>query len=223
MSKTILGIFPNRLVAEKAVAVLLEYGYHNDDVSIISKESREFAYEHPVLHSKTRTANNIILGILVGAILGALAGFGLSFVRGFQSTSIFNSIGIHGSLGVVFIGIILGLVIGALAGFAISSSRRVEISSYYQDSNSIVSSSGQKGQVMVVIPAADSEEQTVKDMLNRNGADNIKTIDANSRETNTTREASDFSRQFSPFRGGFAAGAKGGSSEANQEDKGISS
>ena len=203
MAKTLLGIFPNRPTADRTVAVLIEYGYRNDEISIISKDSDEFAYEHPAPPSGSRSANNIILGVLVGAIFGALVGFAVSYVPGFQSSSLLSDIGLAGSMGVVLVGAIIGAVLGGLIGFAVQPRRTIEKSSYYYDSRAL------PGQVIVAMPVSNSEEQGVRDILNRNGAENIRTIDM------TSYEDRDFSQEYTHARG--LAGLKGGKRDVDRD------
>jgi hypothetical protein len=190
MAKTFIGIFPNRVTADRAIDGLLHYGYRNDEVSVISKDRDKFEYEHPGTDADSGRVFGIVAGIIAGAIIGMLAGLGSFFIPGVASA--FSSLGFDGLAGSVILGALTGGILGGV--IALVTYRKSKPEYYFDELNSI-------GQVLVAVPSSNSEESDVKSILNEAGAENIQAINLNE------YVEAEYRSRFEPFR---MAGSKGG-------------
>lgn len=192
MAKTILGIFPDKIKADKAVDGLLHYGYRNDEVSVISKDGDRFEYEHPggqIIGSNTLLG--FATGFVVGAVIGAAAGFAAFYIPG--ATSMAESVGLTGVTGTMILGAVAGAIVGSILGLLASGKDEYKGMTY--------ENMEQYGQVLVAVPASNDEEIEVKDMLREYGAISFQTIDL------SEYVESEYRTRFEPMN---LAGFKGG-------------
>jgi len=70
--KTVAGIFDNKMVADKAVAELLDAGFTKDNISLIMSEETKKKFFRSTDDEANRTAKGATAGAAMGVALGAL-------------------------------------------------------------------------------------------------------------------------------------------------------
>lgn len=162
-TKSVFGIFPDRVTAEKGVDALRAENFRAEDISILLPETETSA---PIAHVKTTKAPEGATagagtGAVIGGTLGLLAGIGALGIPGLGP---FIAAGpIMGALAGAGLGGAVGGVSGALIGFGLPEyeARRYE---------GIVKSGG----ILISVHVDDTHwGEKAKDILERQGARDI--------------------------------------------------
>ena len=176
MAKTIIGILPNRELAQDAVERLQELDYDPKEMTIILKDDDKKGAK--ITGSATGGA---VSGVTTGGVVGALAG-------------LLVSAGILPGIGALFIGGPLvaalgpggaaavtasGAATGALAGGVLGLLGQLGLSA--QDAKNYEARI-KEGGVVVAVPARNGDEDEVKHVLTDHDAEQIRTVDMHEHE-----------------------------------------
>lgn len=130
MKQTTIGVFDERLLAEKAVgSVRSQLGIPSDDISFLYRdrqgEMKEVDTSSIVRRGSNSLSENISMGALAGAVLGALIGLAaeIGFVSVLTSflavgpiANIVSLTGINSAVGTIAVSALIGALLGALLG-----------------------------------------------------------------------------------------------------------
>lgn len=222
MTKTILGIFQEREHLEMAIDELKEKGLNPQDISIVMKDTREA--KEIGEDTGVGVAEGTLSGATTGAILGGLAGLlaaavipglGAFFIGG----PIAASLGLTGAAASTASGAATGALAGGLLGALMSWGLSEDEAKEYE-------TSVKSGAILLAVPAQEAEESSVKNILQKHHAQNIRSINTQQGEdrfetrTSTKRIADDEIREErqSFDQPVYATAAKGGKSSS--DDKG---
>jgi hypothetical protein len=158
---TVIGVFEDRIMAERALDDLYRTGFSHDDIGFIIRSMTLDDADPETIQRETATgaATGAVSGGVVGGLLGAAAallipGLGPALAGGILAVT----------LGGVALGAVAGSFVGALTGFGIPE----EDALYYQNEL-------ESGRIIVTVKAA-GRYQEAFDILRHNGA-----YDANTR------------------------------------------
>lgn len=155
--KTVLSTFPNRDVAEKAVAELRRNGF-GDDISIIAKDEQNKDQNR----YGTMDTDSVTDGAATGGMLGGLAGLAVGA----------GALAIPGIGPLIAAGPIAGLLSGAatggIAGGLVDWGIPQERSKFYEDKV-------KQGKILVSINTDDNRINEAADTLRRFGAQDVET------------------------------------------------
>lgn len=175
MTKTVLGIFENRLDAEAAVDDLKDIGYKTQDISIMMRDSQPLGV---MQDSGTAVADSTVSGAVTGGVIGGIAGLligiGAIAVPGIGALLIGGPLAAAlGATGVAATtvsgaatGVLAGGIIGALVGLGIP-----------QEDAKVYEESIKKGGILVAVPVLNDQEQEVEALLEDNGAQQIRSVE----------------------------------------------
>lgn len=159
----VYGIYPNRLMVEKAVAELKDAGFRHTDISVLfpaDGDTKEFAVEKET-KAPEGAATGAGTGAVVGGTLGWLVGIGTLAIPGLGP---FIAAGpIMAALAGAGAGGLVGGIAGALIGMGIPEyeAKRYE-------------GSIKKGGILLSVHADDSDwKNKGKDIMERTGAEDI--------------------------------------------------
>lgn len=195
MQKTVFGVFDDRFDAEAAMSDLEKVGYNPKDISIVMRDRekiKEFADDTGV-----DVAGGTVSGAATGGFIGGLAGLVASFVipglgAFFIGGPIAAALGLTGAAATAATGAATGAVaggfIGALVGFGVS-----------EEDARVYESRINEGAILLAVPAKSGEEIEVTDILEENGATNVRAVSSDDERMYTEE-----SMQYG------AMGAKGG-------------
>jgi hypothetical protein len=129
---TIVGVFDDRLQADRAVDELRRAGFRDDQVGVAMRYDAGSAADEAVDTTdagETAAGTGAITGVLTGLGLGALAGFGvLSGVIPVIGPAIAS-----GTLGVILSNAAAGAGVGGLVGALVGAGVPEDEAQYYQD------------------------------------------------------------------------------------------
>ncbi len=175
MTNMILGVFSDRPNAEHAIDELNSSGYDPKNISIIMKDKAE---ETAIAHNTGANvaggaASGATTGGVIGALAGLLVGIGAIAVPGVGALLIGGplaaALGLSGAAASTVSGAVTGALtgglLGALMGLGIPE---VDAKVYETRINA--------GGILVAVPAREGEGTEAKDILQSNGADQIRTI-----------------------------------------------
>jgi hypothetical protein len=159
----VFGIFPSRTQAERTVEALVQGGFSNSDISVLlpdTQGTKDFAHEKST-KAPEGTTTGVATGGTIGGTLGLLAGIGALAIPGVGP---FIAAGpIMGALAGLGVGGAVGGLVGALVGMGIPEYEAKRYEGRVKD-----------GGVLLSVHCATSDEITrAKDILKRNGADDI--------------------------------------------------
>jgi hypothetical protein len=214
--KTVLGIFSDREYAERAVNRLEDEGFRPQDISIVMKDRGDA--KHVAQSTGADVAGGATTGVATGAIIGgiagllvgvgaiALPGFGLLLAAG----PLAASLGLTGAAATTASGAVTGAVAGGLIGALVSLGLPEEDARIYE-------SRIREGGILVAVPTAIRGEELVRDILDDEGAEQIRTVRSSASDT---ADAQSYERIPSKHAGsrGMYAGAKGGRRTIGTED-----
>jgi hypothetical protein len=153
MANLITGLFDTESAAENAVAQLKQFGYGQNEISIIMKD-RNAANDvavHTGSHTMEGAGTGAAIGGTLGAVLAGLLGLGSITIPGFGLVA-------AGSLAAMLAGAgaggIAGTLIGALAGAGVPE----DVAPYYERGL-------QEGGIVVAVAAHPGDEQRVQQVL----------------------------------------------------------
>lgn len=174
MAKTILGIFTNREDAERALYKLEKEGYDPKDISIIMKDA---GYARKLARDTGATVvENVATGATTGGAIGALAGLlvAAGVIPGVGPLLIGGplaaALGLSGAAATTVSGAATGALAGGLIGTLVSIGVSKEEAKFYQDRI-------REGGILIAIPAYSKEIEHVMNILEANGADQIRAIE----------------------------------------------
>ncbi len=170
MAKTIIGVFPNRAFARRAIDVMLNYGYESHDISMISAEDGQFLFENPATNiASDSRVSHTIMGIFIGAVLGLLVGLIAPLIPGIRMDTLHHLLGLSSNTSLTLLTTAIGAAAGGIIGLLTGArSEEINRSEYY---------SREENQVMVAFAVPSNDEGEVKRLLRDNGVRSIKTID----------------------------------------------
>jgi outer membrane lipoprotein SlyB len=162
----LLGVFPNRELAEGAVDELEHAGYTPNQIGILAPGGKVEEAELPTGHQEDAAAK--------GAEAGALTGGGLGILAGTLAAVAFPGIGLAvtgGILTVIAGATAAGAALGAFAGPFIAMGLTEEEAKHYEKEF-------KAGRTIVVVQVQDPEqEDEVVTLLRSHGATMVKTRD----------------------------------------------
>ena len=183
-NKSVFGIYPSAMQAERAVDTLLRAGFSNQDISVLmpdDESTREFAHKKDT-KAPEGTTTGVTTGGIVGGTLGILAGIGAIAIPGVGP---FIAAGpIMGGLAGLGVGGAVGGLIGALVGMGIPEyeAKRYE-------------GRVKKGGVLLSVHCDTSEEiDRAKEMLKSTGAEDIASATEGSADYDKQRDRDDIDR-----------------------------
>ena len=172
MTKTVLGIFNDRVNAEAAIADLEKLDYNPKDLSIVLKDK----HDKEVIEENTGAnvaegavsgaATGLILGGLVGLVAAvAIPGLGALLVGG----PIAAALGLSGAAATT----VSGAATGALAGGLIGALTNLGLS---DDEAKVYEGKVSEGGILVAVPVRGDETGEVEDIFEENDATDVKSV-----------------------------------------------
>lgn len=174
MGKTVLGIFIDREDAEDALYELEFEGYNPKDISIVMKntaQGKQLAED-----TKATVTGNAAAGATTGGIIGALAGLlvATGIVPGLGALLIGGplaaALGLTGAAATTISGAATGALAGGLLGILTGLGISKEEAEVYEERI-------KEGGILIAVPAASDRVDEVMDILEDNGADQIRAIE----------------------------------------------
>lgn len=181
-NKTVVGIFHDFREANQAMQDLVSHGINRDDISLVANEHvsgqmREAGYDPTV---------NIGTGAGVGAAIGGAGGLLLS-LAGLAIPGIGPILAagpLVAALGGAGVGAAVGSIVGALMNLGIPE----EEAGHYAESV-------RRGDVLLAVKTNDMQAETVREVLDRNGAVDIENRVSNWRDEGYTK----FDQESTPY------------------------
>ena len=154
---TVVGVFEDRLHANKAIAELHQAGFTESQIGVAMRHA-EGAEDVAATEHNTQATSGALAGALTGLGLGALAGLGvLAGVIPVVGPAI-----AAGTLGVILSNAAAGAGIAGLVGALVGAGLPEHEAKFYQDEF-------EAGRVIVTVNAANGTDQAAT-ILRRNGA-----------------------------------------------------
>jgi len=183
-NKSVFGIYPSAMQAERAVDTLLRAGFSNQDVSVLMPDddtTREFAHKKDT-KAPEGTTTGVTTGGVIGGTLGVLAGIGALAIPGLGP---FIAAGpIMGGLAGLGVGGAVGGLVGALVGMGIPEYEAKRYEGRVKN-----------GGVLLSVHCDTSEEiDRAKEMLKSTGADDISSASEGSADYDKPRDRDDVDR-----------------------------
>ena len=177
-NKSVFGIYPSAMQAERAVDTLLRAGFSNQDISVLMPDdetTREFAHKKDT-KAPEGTTTGATTGGIIGGTLGVLAGIGAIAIPGLGP---FIAAGpIMGGLDGLGAGGAVGGIIGALIGMGIPEYEAKRYEGRVKN-----------GGILLSVHCDTSEEiDRAKELLKSTGADDISSAQEGSADYKDTRE-----------------------------------
>lgn len=179
MAKMVIGVFSESEEAENAISELEKKDYNPKDISIIMKEregGKKLAKKSGA-DVTSKTVSDATTGGVIGALAGMLVaagvvpGIGALFIGG----PLVAALGLGGAAATTVsgaaTGVLAGGVIGVLRGLGIATK---DAAAY---ENSI-----KEGGILIAVPAFHGAESEVLDILDKYGADKIRSVDTGESE-----------------------------------------
>lgn len=197
VQKTILGVFTDRDDAEQAISELAEYGYNAKDISIMMKDAG--AAEEIGSNTGANVVGGAVSGATTGGIIGGIAGLlvgiGAIAIPGIGGLLVGGplaaALGLSGAAASTVTGAATGAVagglIGALMGLGIPEN---EARVYEERIN--------QGAILLAVPVLSRRESEVREILEDNGADQIRTISHQNRLYDDRYDYDDADRPIAP-------------------------
>jgi len=162
-NKSVFGIYNSGVHAERAVQMLLDAGFSNDDISVLlpdDSSTREFAHKKDT-KAPEGTTTGVTAGGVIGGALGVLAGIGAIAIPGIGP---FIAAGpIMAGLAGLGVGGAVGGLLGALVGMGIPEYEAKRYEGHLK-----------KGGVLLSVHCDTSDEiKRAKQLLKTTGAEDI--------------------------------------------------
>jgi len=175
--ETIIGVFSERVNAEKAIADLERKGYSPRDLSVIVREKDVVT---PVKagskggNAVSGALSGAATGGVIGGITGLLIGVGAVTIPGIGAFLIGGplaaALGLTGAAAVTASGVTTGLLAGGLLGGLVGLGVPEEAARIYEQRV-------REGAVLLAVPAATEEKrEEIRGIFDRYGADQTRTI-----------------------------------------------
>lgn len=175
MTYTVLGIFSDRDNAEEAIHDLETAGYNPKNLSIVMKDqtkARSFTINTGA-DVVGGAVSGATAGIIAGGIAGLLIGVGAIAIPGLGGLLIGGpltaALGLTGAAATTISGAATGGLAGGLIGALMSLGLPREDATYYEQGI-------KNGGILIAVPAFENQEDVAKEVLERNGADQIRAI-----------------------------------------------
>ncbi len=177
MTQTILGVFQKRENAESAIKQLKDFHYDAKDISIIMRDS--VVANAVASDTGASVASGAVTGAATGGVLGGLAGLlvgiGAITIPGlgalFIAGPIAAAIGLTGAAATTVSGAMTGALAGGLLGGLVSLGIPEEEAKVYEQRI-------REGAILLAVPVLSDQENHVREVLEANGADQIRSIAA---------------------------------------------
>ncbi len=188
MDRMVFGIFPARDNAEMAITHLEDNGFKAKDISIVMRdqgEAREIASD-----TGTNVVGGAVSGAVTGGVLGGLAGLligvGAITIPGLGALLIGGplaaALGLTGAAATTASGAATGALAGGLLGALMGLGLPEQDARYYEDRI-------KAGGILVIVPTFDmEEEEEARRIMEDNGADQVKSVDAPQVQRRETEE-----------------------------------
>lgn len=173
-----IGVFSDRTEAEDAIDELKNADYDAKDISVVTRD-RDDAQ---VIHDNTGSTmgGDIATGATTGAVIGGLAGLligiGAIAIPGIGGLLIAGplaaALGLTGAAATTISGAATGAVAGGLVGALVGIGVPQEDATYYEGRV-------REGGILVAVPTRERNEDDVRDILEDNGADRVRTFSMN--------------------------------------------
>lgn len=170
----ILGIFTDKMSAENAINDLKDANFEAKDISIVMKnrEDAEEVSDNTGANVMSDAVSGATTGGVIGGLAGLLIGVGAITIPGIGALLIGGplaaSLGLTGAAATTLTGAATGALAGGLVGALVSLGVSEEDAALYEDRIN-------EGGILVAV-AADHDEAGARDVLEDNGADQIRTI-----------------------------------------------
>ncbi len=208
MTKTVLGIFTERMDAEEAINKLKDDGYDPKDISIVMRDKAQG--DKLAEETGSDVVGGAVSGATTGALLGGLAGLLASFaIPGlgafFVGGPIASALGLTGVAATTTsgaaTGALAGGLIGALTGLGLT-----------EDEARLYEERVKEGAILVAVLARTGDERIVEQIIADCNASDVKVI-AQDREATEkfTTLTNDRLTNDDAYHHHSYAGAKGGS------------
>lgn len=176
MSQVVMGVFTDREDAESALIDLEDEKFKVSDISIIMKDqgqAKELAED-----TGASTAEGAVSGATTGGVIGGIAGLligvGAITIPGIGALLIAGpvaaALGLTGAAATTVSGAITGALAGGLIGALVSLGVPEEDAKVYEERV-------REGGILLVVPVSDRKSEEVEEILDQNGADQIRSID----------------------------------------------
>jgi uncharacterized membrane protein len=179
MPQMVLGIFPDRDKAEKAIDSLQSMGFNPKDISIMMKDTSEA--KDVAKDTGSNVAGGAVSGATTGGVIGALAGLlvgiGAIAIPGIGALLIGGPIaaalGLSGAAATTASGAVTGIlaggIVGALVNLGVPENEAREYETRIKE-----------GGILLAVPANSDTNQPeqVRQVMDDNGAEQINTVNA---------------------------------------------
>ena len=174
MAKLVLGIFKNRVDAENAIGTLDMKGFDPKDISVMMKDE---VVKEVVNNTGESVLGGTASGIATGGVLGALAGLLVvtGVVPGLGALLIGGPLAAALGLTGVAATAISGAATGAIAGGIVGALTGLGLS---EEDAQVYEKTIRTGGILLAVPTLNEEEDEVKTILEKNNADQIKTVES---------------------------------------------
>ena len=207
-TRTVLALFDTREDVESAIDHLDLEGFKSKDISIIMKDYRGGVKEVDSTGSDVAggAATGATTGAVIGGLAGLLVGVGALAIPGIGGLLIGGplaaALGLTGAAATTVTGAATGAVAGGLLGALMGLGLPRETAQVYE--NRI-----KEGAILLAVPIRDEYEDEVRDILEADGANEIKSVTM-PRERVSQEVEEDYPRRRSSAYSFGAMGAKGG-------------
>jgi uncharacterized membrane protein len=180
MAKMILGVFGDSDRASMAISDLERLGYDPKDVSIVMKDHAEARKVSDATGATVveGAASGATTGGIIGALAGLLVGVGAITIPGIGAVLIGGPLAVALGLSGAAATTVSGAATGALAGGLIGALTGLGVSDtdahHYEESV-------RSGGVLVAIPAEQGDSDDAIKVLDRHGAQQVRTISTGER------------------------------------------
>jgi uncharacterized protein YcfJ len=176
MPSTVIGAFASVNAAEAAIEELREDGFNPKEMSIFMKDQGEAqkVADDTGTNAATGAVSGATTGGIVGGLAGLLVGIGAITIPGIgpflAAGPLAAALGLTGATATTVTGAATGAVagglIGALMGLGLT-----------EDEAKVYESTIREGGVIVAVPAPDAHAEHATEILEENGAQQVKVID----------------------------------------------
>jgi len=162
MSRTVVGVFENYDMADKAANQIKERGLRTDDISIVAKSVSEENHgdRDGASMSKRPINDNISDGVVTGGILGGLAGLLIG-----AGSMVIPGLGIIAAAGPIT-GLLSGAVTGGIVGGLVDLGIPESKSKQYE-------SELKSGRILFSMKTDDDKVSSISNILYENGAKSV--------------------------------------------------
>jgi hypothetical protein len=177
MADMVLGVFSDRDNAENAINDLRSNGYDAKNISIIMKDTAEAqtVASNTGANVATAATSGAATGGVLGAVAGLLVGIGAIAVPGIGALLIGGPIaaalGLTGAAASTVSGAVTGALAGGLLGALMGLGIPEEDARIYEDRV-------RAGGILVAVPTRMGEGPEARDILEENGAEQIRSVAA---------------------------------------------